>query len=107
MGHKGLSKIQLGQETTNGTLVAADTIWRGPFAGLKDARETESIEENIGIAPKSSRKFAAGLLAEIGLPVVALAPEQAVHVFEAGIKKVNTGVVDGTASSGYQFMIRP
>lgn len=103
MGHKGLSKIQLGQESIQGTAVAADTIWRGPFAGLKDARETESVEEQIGIALKSSRKYASKLLAELSMPVTPLTPEQALHVFEAGIKQVNTGVVDGAASSGYTF----
>lgn len=103
MGHKALSKIQLGQEATPGTAVAADTIWRGPFAGLKDARTTESIDEQIGVALKSSRKFAASELAELSMPAVALAPEQAFHVFEAGIKQVNTGVADGTASSGYVY----
>jgi len=103
MGHKGLSKIQMGQESVNGTKVAADFIWRGPFSGLKDVRETTTIEENIGIALKSSRKFATKLGAEFELPAVPLAPEQAVHVMEAGIKKVNTGVADGSASSGYTF----
>ncbi|MCK5644651.1 MAG: hypothetical protein KAJ19_27885, partial [Gammaproteobacteria bacterium] len=66
-------------------------------------RETTTIEENIGIALKSSRKFGTSLGAEFELPTVPLSPEQAVHVFEAGIKKVNTGVADGTASTGYTF----
>lgn len=103
MGHKGLSKVQLGQETTSGTAVAADTIWRGPFAGLKDARETEAVEEQIGIALKSSRKYASKLMAELSFPVTPLTPEQSLHIFEAGIKQVNTGVADGTASSGYTY----
>lgn len=103
MGHKALSKVQLGQESVAGTAVAADTIWRGPFAGLKDARNTESIEEDIGVALKSSRKFAAALLAEFSMPATPLTPEQSLHIFEAGIKQVNTGVADGSASTGYTF----
>lgn len=105
MGLKALSKIQLGQEGagTPGTPVAADTIWRGPFAGLKDARNTEPIEEDLGVAMKSSRKFASQLLAEFSFPTCPLTPEQCVHVFEAGIKQVNTGVGDGVGSSGYVY----
>jgi hypothetical protein len=103
MGHKALSKLQLGKETTAGTLVAADTIWRGPFAGLKDGRNTEPVEEDIGIALKSSRRYSASLLAELSMPVTNLTPEQSPHVFEAGIKTVETGVADGSASSGYVY----
>jgi len=103
MGHKALAKVQLGQESSNGTAVAADFIWRGPFSGLKDARTTESVDEQIGVALKSSRKYAAMLLAELSMPVTPLTPEQAVHIMEAGIKKVNTGVADGSASSGYTY----
>lgn len=103
MGLKGLSKVQLGGETTPGTAVAADTIWRGPFGGLKDARETVSVEEDIGVAMKSSRKYSAKLLAEMSFPATPLTPEQAPHVMEAGIKAVGTGVADGTASSGYVY----
>lgn len=103
MGHKALSKVQLGQETVKGTAVAADFLWRGPFAGLQDARSTEPIEEDLGIAMKSSRKFSAQVLAELSLPAAALTPEQSPHIFEAGIKQVNTGVADGTSSSGYVY----
>ena len=103
MGHKALAKMQFGQETTGGTAVAADIIWRGPFAGLKDSRETIAVEEQLGVALKSSRKYASMLLAELSLPVTPLTPEQAVHVFEAGIKQVNTGVADGSGSSGFKY----
>lgn len=103
MGYKALSKVQLGQEATPGTAVAADFIWRGPFAGLKDGRETERVEEDLGVAMKSSRKYAAMLLAELSMPTTPLTPEQAPHIFEAGIKQVNTGVADGAASSGYVY----
>lgn len=103
MGHKGLSKVQMGQESTAGTPVAADFIWRGPFGGLKDARETIAVEEQLGIALKSSRKYAGNLMAELSLPVTNLTPEQAPHIFEAGIKKVNTGVADGATSTGYTY----
>lgn len=103
MGHKALSKVQFGQESIQGTAEAADFIWRGPFAGLKDARTTEAVDEQLGVALKSSRKFAAQLMAEFAQPVTNLTPEQAPHVFEAGIKQVNTGVADGAASSGYKY----
>jgi hypothetical protein len=103
MGHKALSKVQMGQESTPGTAVAADFIWRGPFAGLDDQSETEMIEEDIGVAMKSSRKFRSKLLAEMSFPATPLTPEQACHIMEAGIKQVNTGVADGTSTSGYEY----
>lgn len=105
MGHKALSKVQMGQEGvgTPGTAVAADFIWRGPYAGLKDARETEAVDEQIGVALKSSRKYASMLLAELSMPVTNLTPEQSLHIFEAAIKQINTGVADGAGSSGFVY----
>lgn len=103
MGHKALSKVQLGREATAGTEVDADFVWRGPFAGLQDARETTLVDENIGIALPSSRSYAAMLLAELSLPATPLTPEQAPHIFEAAIKQVEDGTEDGTGSSGYTY----
>ena len=103
MGHKALSKVQFGKETAKGTAVAADVVWRGPFGGLKDARSIEMIEEDLGIAMKSSRKFTSQLLAELSLPATPFTPEQGPHIFEAGIKTVGTGVADGSGSSGYAY----
>lgn len=102
MGNKALSKVQLGLEATQGTAVAADFIWRGPFAGLKDARTTNLVEENIGIALPSSMSYASGEMAEWSQPVTQFTPELAPHIFEAGIKQVGTGVADGD-SSGYLY----
>ena len=103
MGHKALSKVQLGGETVPGTAVPADTIWRGPFAGLTDSRETIDIEEDIGVAMPSSRKYAAKLFAEASFPSTPFTPEQSPHLLEAGIKAVGTGVADGSTSSGYVY----
>ena len=103
MGHKGLSKIQLGRETVAGTAVPATTIFRGPFVGLQDARETIPVDEQIGIAMPSSRKYSGKLMGEISFPATPLTPEQFPHFLEAGIKEVGTGVADGSASSGYVY----
>lgn len=102
MGHKALSKVQLGQEATPGIAVPADFVWRGPFAGLADARTTEMVDEQIGVALPSSRSYAAQLMAEWSQPVTPLTPQQAPHIFEAGIKAVGAGVADGD-SSGFLY----
>jgi len=35
--------IQIGAETTAGTAVAADIVWRGPATGIEDTRVPDSI----------------------------------------------------------------
>lgn len=102
-GYKALSKVQLGAESTPGTAVAADFIWRGPFAGLQDSRETVMVEEDIGVAMPSSRKFNANLFAEMSMPATPATPEQFPHILEAGVKGGVTGVEDGTGGSGYMY----
>ena len=46
-GSKALRVLQLGQETTAGTVAAATTVWRG-MGTIQDNRETVFVEENIG-----------------------------------------------------------
>lgn len=46
-GVKALRKVQLGQETTAGTAVAATALWRGSGV-LKDLTEIEFLEEDVG-----------------------------------------------------------
>lgn len=102
-GYKALSKVQMGAESTAGTAVAADFIWRGPFAGLQDSRETVNVEEDIGVAMPSARKFNANVFAEMAMPATPATPEQLPHILEAGIKGIGTGLADGTSSSGYTY----
>lgn len=99
MGHKALSKVQLGREATAGTAVSATFVWRGPFGGLQDARETMMVEEDIAIALPSSRSYNSSLAGSWSMPATELTPEHALHIFEAGIKAA-TPVADGD-SSGY------
>ena len=56
MGIKALRKILLGAETTAGTAVAADTIWRG-IGGLKDNREVITPDEDIGYLSGKARNY--------------------------------------------------
>lgn len=50
-----LNVCQIGKETTPGTPVAATTIWRGPFGGWNDDRQTETVEEDVGTYGNSGR----------------------------------------------------
>lgn len=103
MGNRALSKVQLGREATPGTNVPATFIWRGPFAGIQDARELEKIEEDVGIAIPTVRNVTNKLMGEMAMEVTPLTPEQAPHIFEAGVEQVESGTMDGTTSSGYTY----
>lgn len=100
MGVKAFSKVQLGKETTPGTAVAADVVWRGPFAGIKDSRETVVVEEDSGFVGPALRTYNPQVMAELAMPVTELTPEQGGHIFEAGIKAIGTGVSNG---GGYKY----
>lgn len=103
MGNRALAKVQLGRESSSGTAVPATFIWRGPFSGINDARELEKIEEDLGIAVPSVRNVTNNLLGEMSMEATPLTPEQAPHIFEAGIQQVESGTDDGSTSSGYTY----
>lgn len=96
-------KMQFGRESTNGTAVAADTIWRGPFRGIKDDRQTEKLVEDIGTALQTTRTYTPQLGAMLELAETELTVEQLPHILEMGIKQVESGTADGTTSSGYTY----
>src|SRR5512136_2508999 len=97
-GTKLLRKIQLGKETTAGTATTATTLWRGVGA-LKDNRTVTYVEEDVGIVGGTDRVILPQVGGEIEIAEGPCNFEQALHVFEAGIKKVGSGVVD-TGGSG-------
>lgn len=96
-GIKALRKLQLGRETTAGTAVAASTLWRGVGA-LKDNRPVTYVEEDIGIISGADRSYIAQIDGQITLEETPANFEQIVHIFEAGIRTVGTGVADSTGS---------
>ncbi len=88
-------KIQLGAETTAGTLVAATYIWRGLGIGLKDERKVERIPEDIGLLPPTSRSATYFLAGSLSMPSQVATFEGLPYIFAASIKSVVTGVADG------------
>jgi hypothetical protein len=97
-GIKALRIIQMGRETTAGTIVAATTVWRGTGT-LEDKREVKFPEEDVGYLPTIDRNYVPKLFAALGMDSVEATFEQSPHVFEAAIKAVSA-VQDGSGS-GY------
>ena len=98
MGIKALRKIQLGAETTAGTAVEADTIWRG-IGVITDNRETIVPDEDIGYLSGKARNYCPKLEAAISMEPVPATFEQLPIILSAGVKNVITGVTD-TGGSG-------
>lgn len=98
MGIKALRKIQLGAETTAGTAVAADTVWRG-IGMIKDNRETIFPEEDIGYLSGKARAYVPKYEAELAMDAVPATFEGLPVILSAGVKNIITGVTD-TGGSG-------
>src|SRR5512139_862141 len=96
-GIKALRKIQLGREATAGTSVAATAIWRG-MGTIEDTREVVFVEEDVGIIPGTDRSYTPKLGAQLEMEAVPLTFEQVIHILEAGVKTIGTGVADGAGS---------
>jgi len=94
-GIKGLSKVQLGGETTPGTAVAATTIMRGAFAAPDDQRSIVFPDEDIGYLSGVDRTYTPYLLGRLEIPEREATFEQLPYTFAAGIKSVTAGVADG------------
>jgi hypothetical protein len=96
-------KVQLGRETTAGEAVAATSIWRGLGGHLKTERQTEMVNEMIGVATPSVRKYSPRVGGTWAMAETPFTPELGLHIFEAGIKGAVTGVEDGTGGSGFSY----
>jgi len=95
-GIKALRKIQVGQESTAGTAVAASTIWRGEGTGA-DTREIVFPAEDVGILGGLDRAYTPKLGAEITLEETPATFEQLPYILAGGIKDV-AGVQDGAGT---------
>jgi hypothetical protein len=95
-GKYATHKIQMGQEGTPGTAVAASTIWRG-HGGLEDARNQIKIPEKVGIAVPTNRIAVGSLLGKLAMSATPATFEQLPYILEAGIIK-ETATIDGTGS---------
>lgn len=99
-GIKALRLLQLGRETTAGTIVAATTVWRG-VGTLEDMREPVFPEEDIGYLSGTDRSYVPKLEGALSLESVPATFEQLPHILEMGIKTA-TPVQDGSGS-GYIY----
>ncbi len=102
-GRKRLSRIQIGRETTPGTMVAATTILRVPAAYLSDDRTPEFVEEAVGIF-RTDRSVITAISASIDFADTSATPEQLPHFLAMLYGGPITGTADGTGSSGYRYI---
>jgi hypothetical protein len=75
---------QLGREATAGTLVAADTIWRGPFVMLEDTEEQKAIDEQIGNLFGEEAVYSTMYGGRLAMAETPMSFDQITHVFDAG-----------------------
>jgi hypothetical protein len=80
-----LNVCQIGKETTPGTAVAATTIWRAPFGGWDDDRQTETIEEDVGTFGNSGRIVETMQGVKVPMQQGALHFEQLLYLLEGSI----------------------
>lgn len=100
-GIKQLRQIQLGQEGTAGTAVAATTRWRG-LGALSDNRELVMPEEYIGIIGGGDRSYIPKLEGAASFDSTDATFEQISHLFNAGVALDAAGTADGVGS-GYIY----
>lgn len=87
-GIKALRKIQMGRETTPGTKVDADIVWRG-VGMIKDNIEVVFPKEDIGMLVPAGRTYISRYEASLQLGENEATFEQLPHLFEMGIKSVS------------------
>jgi len=76
--------VQLGREATAGTLVAATTKWRGPFASLSDDQEQKVLPENSGNLFGEETVFSLMYAGSAAFSETPLTFEQITHLWDAG-----------------------
>lgn len=96
-GIKRLRRVQFGKETTAGTAVPATTRWRGTGV-LKDLREVEEHEEDVGILGGTDRTDVVALKAGIDLAAVPLTFEQFPYILAMAFGGPTTGAADGVGT---------
>jgi hypothetical protein len=103
-GSRDLRKIQLGQEVTAGTPVAATTIFRGNGGMIEDKVEVVPVEEDSGIIGGTTRRLVTRRWSELMMPAHGATFEQLPYPFSAGVEDVVTGAADGAGTGKiYQY----
>ena len=95
------NRVQLGKETTSGTAVSCDVIWRGPYGDIEDARTRNIVEEQVGLIAVSERSYDSQIAAMLSMPETEFTFEQAPHIFEASIGAATTGGTTGAYTYTY------
>lgn len=90
-------KIQWGLETTAGTAVAADTIYRGQGL-LEDTREIVEAPEDVGYISGVDRVYTQSLGATLSMDAVPATYEFLPVVLSCGINQDTSGTADGVGS---------
>ena len=85
------NKIQLGAETTAGTAVAADIVWRGPATDIEDTQVVvrPGEQENVGLLVPTDRAYIAQVSAACSIPETEATYEHLPHILAAGIKNAS------------------
>jgi len=100
-GIRALRKIQLGKETTAGTKVGADIIWRGT-GSIHDNMDLVFPTEDIGMLVPVGRSYISRYEAGLTLDATEATFEQLPHLFEMGIESVTP---TGTTSFTYTYVM--
>jgi len=100
-GIRALRKIQLGKETTAGTKVNADIIWRGT-GSIHDNMDLVFPTEDIGMLVPVGRSYISRYEAGLTLDATEATFEQLPHLFEMGIESVTPA---GTTSFTYTYVM--
>jgi hypothetical protein len=96
-GSKKGRRIQIGQEATAGTAVAATAIWLG--TGLpEDKRTLVFRNDDVGYASGVDQTYTPQLLAALPFEETNATFEQLPYIFAAGIKGVVEGIADGVGT---------
>lgn len=101
-GIRALRKIQLGKETTAGTKVNADIIWRGT-GSIHDNMDLVFPTEDIGMLVPVGRSYISRYEAGLTLNETEATFEQLPHLFEMGIESVTP--VAGTSDYTYTYVM--
>ena len=92
-------RLQLGQEGTPGTAVAASAIWRGQANSILDERVVVHPPENVGYSAPMARVYTPFLAASYAMPDSEVTFEQGPYILAAAMKSLVTGVADGGTST--------
>ncbi len=98
-GSKAFRKLQMGLEVTPGTAATATRIWRGTGGMAKDDRQTDFVEEHIGIVGGVGRTNIPKYGASFTLDPTPATFQFLPSMLTCGVKAMTSGATD-TGGSG-------